>query len=150
MSTNLSIYAIPVAWLLCLVPHMYAVAHHDAKSPQKKVNLTQPRSFVASLDQNQALDKATKDTIIRAESAQQNGFENIGIFAAAVVVGNVAGLEPRFLNGFAGAYVLSRMVYIWVYINNTTAAMTRVRTTVYFSGVFCCMVLFLAAGNKMR
>ena len=49
-------------------------------------------SNFSTIDSNQTLDKATKDTIIRADGAQQNGFENLGFFAAAVLAGNIAGL----------------------------------------------------------
>ncbi len=149
MDTNLSFYAIPLAWILSVSPHVYAVRVHDAKSA-KKFDNTQPRSLTASLDQNQSLDKSTKDTIIRAEGAQQNGFENLGFFAAAVVAGNVAGLEPTLLNGLAYGYLLTRVVYNLVYINNTTEPVATGRTVIFLSGVGCCFGLFITAGNKMR
>jgi uncharacterized MAPEG superfamily protein len=66
--------------------------------------------------------KATKDTIIRAEGAQQNGFENVGLFASAVVAGNIAGLDNRTLNILSSGYLASRAVYNYIYINNKTEA----------------------------
>lgn len=66
--------------------------------------------------------KATKAKIIRAEGAQQNGFENIGLFAAAVVIGNVAKLNNSTLNTLSGCYLLSRLAYNVLYITNTTDA----------------------------
>jgi len=149
MDTHLSLYAVPIAWILCLVPHIYALSVHNAKSA-KKLDKTQPRSLTASLDRNQSLDKATKDIIIRAEGAQQNGFENLGFFAAAVIAGNVAGLEPMLLNGLAYGYVLSRVLYNAVYINNTSAAVANGRSAAFMSSIGCCLWLFIAAGNKMR
>lgn len=149
MDTNLSFYTVPLAWLLSIAPHFYAIATHDAKS-SKKFDITQPRSLTASLDQNQSLDKATKDTIIRAEGAQQNGFENLGFFAAAVVAGNVAGLEPMLLNGLAYGYIVTRVLYDFVYINNTSKVAGNGRTAVFLSGVGCCFGLFIAAANKLR
>lgn len=69
------------------------------------------------------LSAATRATIIRAEGAQQNGFENIGLFAAAVVAGNIAKLDSGLLNALTGGYLLSRAVYNVVYIGGTTDAL---------------------------
>lgn len=57
---------------------------------------------------------------MRAESAQQNGFENLGLFAAAVVIGNVANLSNSTLNTLSGAYLASRVVYNYLYLTGTT------------------------------
>lgn len=66
---------------------------------------------------------ATKERIVRAEGAQQNGFENIGLFAAAVVAGNMARLDNWTLNALTGGYLASRVAYNLLYINNTTDAL---------------------------
>lgn len=65
---------------------------------------------------------ATKQTIIRAEGAQQNGFENMGLFASAVVIGNVAKLDNWTLNALSGAYLASRVAYNLLYINGRSDA----------------------------
>lgn len=62
----------------------------------------------------------TKLMIIRAEGAQQNGFENLGLFASAVVIGNVAKLDNSTLNMLSCAYLASRVVYNLSYIYGTT------------------------------
>lgn len=97
LTRNFSFYAIPAAWVLALAPHVYATSLHDSKSPGKKFDNCNPRTLVPSLDSNQSLDSETKQTIIRAEAAQQNGFENVGLFAAAVVAGNVAKVDSWWL-----------------------------------------------------
>lgn len=149
LNTNLSFYTVPLAWVLSIIPHAYAIAVHDGVS-SKKFDITQPRSLTASLDSNQTVDKATKDKIVRAEGAQQNGFENVGLFAAAVVAGNVAHVEPTLLNALAYGYLASRVVYNVIYINNTSWAMGQTRTAVFLSGIGCCFALFITAGNKLR
>lgn len=78
-----SFYAVPAAWALSIVPHFFA-----AGLGGKSFDNRSPRSFTSSLQSNQTLNAATKERIIRAEGAQQNGFENLGLFAAAVVAGN--------------------------------------------------------------
>lgn len=127
---NLSFYTIPLAWVLCLGPHMYAVSLHDAKSA-KKFDNTSPRTLIPSLDKNQGLDDATKQTIVRAEAAQQNGFENIGLFAAAVVAANVANVDSWWINALSGGYLVSRTAYNVCYIQGVGNA----RTAAFLSGV---------------
>ena len=101
------------------------------------------------VDQNQSLDQATKDKIVRAEGAQQNGFENLGLFASAVVAGNMANLGAGVLNGLSAAYLVSRVVYNTIYINNRSAGWAMGRSCVFVGGVGVCMVFFVLAGNKL-
>ncbi|KAL9076179.1 MAG: hypothetical protein Q9161_001226 [Pseudevernia consocians] len=146
---GLSLYTIPIAWILSLLPHLYAVKTYETAS-SKKFDNTQPRSLIGTVAADQSLSKATKDTIIRAEGAQQNGFENLGIFAAGVVAGNVAALDPAYLNALSMAYIASRVAYNLVYINNTTLAVANVRSVVYISSSVLIFTMFLSAGNAMR
>jgi uncharacterized MAPEG superfamily protein len=107
------LYTIPAAWVLCITPHAYAIALGGKKFDNKT-----PRPYTSSLKDDQTIDSATKDKIIRAEGAQQNGFENVGLFAAAVVAGNVAGVSNSTLNYLTSGYLASRAIYVWIYINN--------------------------------
>lgn len=66
--------------------------------------LLSPRRSVPSDDQ-------VVQKYLRAEAAQQNSFEQWGIFASAVVVGNMARLPTKYMNLFAGGYLLSRALY---------------------------------------
>jgi uncharacterized MAPEG superfamily protein len=91
----------------------------------KKFDNTCPRTYTSSLKDDQTLDKKTKDQIIRAEGAQQNGFENLGLFAAAIVAGNIAKLDNSTLNYLSGGYLASRVIYTVLYINNDTEAIGR-------------------------
>ncbi|MCJ1477289.1 hypothetical protein MMC13_005960 [Lambiella insularis] len=132
-----------------MAPHLYAVSLYDARSSQK-FDPTLPRSLIGKLASDQTIDQATKDRIIRAEGAQQNGFENLGLFAAAVVAGNVAGLDNWWLNALSGGYLASRVAYNVVYVNNETRAGASSRTGLFFIGVGMCMALFVMAGNNLR
>jgi uncharacterized MAPEG superfamily protein len=146
LTRNFSFYTIPAAWVLAIAPHVYATSLHDAKSPTQKFNPCSPRTLVPSLDSNPSLDTATKQTIIRAEAAQQNGFENIGLFAAAVVAGNVAKVDSWWLNTLSFGYLGSRVVYNLLYIGGAGGA----RTAAFLSGVGMVMTLFVKAGNAVR
>ncbi|KAH7382774.1 hypothetical protein BKA64DRAFT_646930 [Cadophora sp. MPI-SDFR-AT-0126] len=143
-TNNLSFYAIPAAWLFAFLPHPFAV------SLSKKFDNVSPRTYVGSLQNDQTIDQATKDRIIRAEGAQTNGFENLGLFAAAVVAGNLAGLRAHALNTLSGGYLVSRIVYNYIYINNTSQAAANSRSAVYLTGIGLIFTLFIKSGNILK
>jgi uncharacterized MAPEG superfamily protein len=142
---NLSLYSIPLAWLISLAPHVYATTLHDSRSTQKFDN-SSPRKLIPSLSTNQSLDTTTKETIIRAEAAQQNGFENLGLFAAAVVAANVAKVDAWWMNVLSLGYLGSRAAYNVLYVRGAGGA----RTVVFLGGVGVIFTLFIQAGNKIR
>ncbi|KAH6717998.1 hypothetical protein DL95DRAFT_490546 [Leptodontidium sp. 2 PMI_412] len=134
---NFSFYTVPAAWLVAFLPHPYAV------SLSKKFDNVSPRTYIGSLQKDQTIDQATKDRITRAEGAQTNGFENLGLFAAAVVAGNLAGLSAETLNSLSGGYIVSR-------INNTSPSAANLRSLVFLTGVGCIWTLFIKSGNILR
>ena len=124
----------------------YATVLHDSKSPEKKFDNSAPRTLVPSLDSNQSLDRETKLTIVRAEAAQQNGFENVGLFAAAVVAANYAKVDSWWLNALSFGYLGSRVGYNVLYLNGVGGP----RTAVFLGGVGMIFAMFIQAGNKVR
>jgi uncharacterized MAPEG superfamily protein len=148
-TTNYSFYAIPAVWLLSLLPHTYAIILYSTSGP-KTFDNRHPRSLTSKLEGDQTIDKATKECIIRAEGAQQNGFENLPFFAAAVVAGNSFGLEPMTMNVLTGAYVAIRAIYNLVYINGSTPTLGYLRSTIYTASVGIVCTIFIMAGNKMN
>ena len=149
MSKNYSFYAVPIAWAMSLAPHSYAISLYARKST-KKFDNREPRSMTSKLADDQSIDKATKDRIIRAESAQANGFENLGFFAAAVVAGNMAGLSNQTMNLLSGSYLATRLLYNFIYINNTTGALAATRSLTFFTGVGFIWTMFIMAGNAIN
>jgi uncharacterized MAPEG superfamily protein len=81
-TTNYSLYSIPAMWLLCLLPHAYG-----ASLMKGRINKANPRAI---LSQIQAKEKKTDvdQMFLRAESCQQNGFENLPFFAAGILAAN--------------------------------------------------------------
>jgi uncharacterized MAPEG superfamily protein len=121
-----------------------------SKSAHKRFDNRHPRSLTSKLEGDQTIDKCTKERIIRAEGAQQNGFENLAFYAAAVTAGNAAGLAPQTMNMLSGAYLASRALYNLIYINGDTAALAGLRSTVYTGGVGLICAIFVMAGNTMN
>ncbi|TID13833.1 hypothetical protein E2P81_ATG01763 [Venturia nashicola] len=145
LTGNLSLYTIPAAWVLAIAPHFYAASLGGNKFDNKS-----PRTYTSSLASDQTLDQATKDAIIRAEGAQQNGFENLGLFAAAVLAGNYAKLDNSTLNWLSLGYLGSRVVYNLLYVNNTSDTTANARTGAFLSGIGLIFTLFIKSGNAIR
>lgn len=102
---NYSYYAVPAAWVLAMVPHFVA-----AGLSKGQFKNAAPRQMMADLlakKDKTALDKK----IIRAESAQLNAFETLGLFAAALVAANMAKVPNHQLNQLSAGYLASRAVF---------------------------------------
>ncbi|KAF8856334.1 hypothetical protein BDZ45DRAFT_625275 [Acephala macrosclerotiorum] len=141
---NYSLYAIPAAWIIAFIPHAYAA------SKSKAFDNRSPRTYGDSLAKDQTLDKATKDLILRSEAAQTNGFENLPLISTAILAGNLAGLPSSTLNTLSLSYLATRVLYNFIYMNNTTLGMANLRSVVFVTGVGICFTLFVKSGNVLR
>ena len=98
-SPNYSLFALPIMYILTLIPHWYAVSICVAQNGWKNEH---PRTFVTQLAARPILGtKKMEHTpaerkVLRAEACQQNGFENLPIFGMALLCGLVAEL-PGYL-----------------------------------------------------
>ena len=165
LKTDFACLQIPAAWVIAFLPHAYAA------SQSKIFDNRSPRTYASSLEKDQTIDKAvslfaiiikslpnntpltvdqTKARILRCEGAQTNGFENLGLFATAVLAGNLAGIPTQTLNTLSGGYCLSRILYNFIYINNTSEAMANTRSVVFLAGIGQMFTLFIQSGNVLR
>jgi uncharacterized MAPEG superfamily protein len=88
--------------------------------------------------------------MIRCEGASANGIENLGFFAASVLAGNFAGLPAQTLNALSAGYVVSRVLYNFIYINNTTAKMPKMRSLVWIIGTGLIITLYVKSGIAVK
>ena len=75
----------------------------------------------------------------RARGAHLNSFESFPAFAAAVLVAHLAGGDPRRASLLSIGFVVSRAIYIVVYL----ADLPRLRSTVFGLGMVAIALLFL-------
>jgi uncharacterized MAPEG superfamily protein len=160
---NWSLSSVPLAWTLCLAPHVYALVSYElylnsqAKEVKDKYPLQrhQPRNtFLQSLDANPAVPQAYKDRLHRAHAASLNGYENLGFFGAAVVAANLALLIE---NGGRGAllwktnmlslgYCVSRAAYCLAY---TIGVKGPHRGIYFYTSIGICIYMFQIGGRAM-
>lgn len=147
---NLSFYTIPLAWVIALSPRFYGARKYSEATEGGDLDIRNPRAFSDEVAADDSLKESTRNRIMRAEAAMDNGFEFLGLFAAAVCAGNVARLENRWLNGLSWGWLGSRVVYNLIYVNNETKALAKARAGVYMAGMGMVFALFVQAGNKLR
>lgn len=147
---NISLYLVPVAWVLAMLPRVYTLTVYNSHSKSQNADALQknPRSITAIVAADKTIPPLIRDRILRAESAMLNGYDNLGFFAAAVAVGNAVGLAPGTLNWLAATYIASRIVYIPSYIYNDTVRSVPIRSVVFGIGLVTNVALFVLAGRK--
>ncbi|GAA5969851.1 hypothetical protein JCM3765_004595 [Sporobolomyces pararoseus] len=148
-ATNYSFYAVPAMWLASIGPHFYAAYLTKQSNDLPDFDNVSPREFLKKVAGQEKQSEIVR-RYLRAEAAQQNGFESWGVFASAVVVGNLARLPVKYMNFFAGGYLLSRIIYNILYIRTTSAAWSNLRSVVYVAGVGLISTTFVRAGNAFN
>ncbi len=89
----------------------------------------------------QAVD--LKDGGARANAAQQNAWEAVAVFGAAVIVAHLAGADAATSATLAMVFIVARVLHPIFYITN----IAPMRTLSFVVGFGCCIWLFvLAAG----
>ncbi|KAG0049796.1 hypothetical protein BGZ83_005383 [Gryganskiella cystojenkinii] len=88
------------------------------------------------------------DMIKRAQSAHWNGLETLSIFYGSVLAALHAGVPKDIVSYYAGLFLISRGAYNIIYIFlNTTRAAAGTRSFAWFTGMYACTKLFLAAAK---
>ncbi|KAM0434489.1 hypothetical protein ACHAPT_003585 [Fusarium lateritium] len=145
LSKNYSFFAVPSAFFVCAIPHIYAV-----RISAGTYDNANPRSHKEHIEKSDKLDKPKKQLILRAKAATENGFETIGLFAAGVAAANHAGVHPRALNALSFGYVACRAVYNVAYVwLQADRRLCWVRSVAWSVGIGLITTLWVKAGNRM-
>ena len=113
--------------IAALLPYIWAVA---AKlTGDGRYDNRDPRTWLAKQENGRSR---------RANAAQLNAFEAFPAFAAAVVVAQLAGVDPRRIGWLALAFVVLRVLHGLFYMANNP----RARSLVWFGGFGCVLALF--------
>ncbi|KAJ9136750.1 hypothetical protein NKR23_g9632 [Pleurostoma richardsiae] len=140
---TLSFYSVPVAFLLIMVPHSYATSLAG-----KAYDLANPRMIEEFAAKDEKIDKVTLRRIRRANAAQDNGFESLGMYAGGIVAANAAGVLPATVNSLALAYLAVRVVYNFVYvILQDNRKFAPLRSLMWITSVGIMFALWIKAGN---
>lgn len=95
-----------IGWLMVVAALLPVVSAGLAKAGGKRYDNNAPRAWLASQEGWRA----------RAHASQQNGFEALPFFYAAVLYALYTRAEPQHLAVLMGAWLLVRVVYIALYV----------------------------------
>lgn len=96
--------------------------------------------------------KATPELVAKVEryqGAHENAAEINPFWIGAVLAGHFAGLESRYLNLASVAFIGMRVLYNYVYVNQSSQKQSYLRTIVWFAGFMIPIALFVQAGNRL-
>jgi uncharacterized MAPEG superfamily protein len=147
--TNISFYTLPLSWMMCLVPRLFAVLAYTTATG-KPVEFGHPRNLAQVAGSDPALSSRTRGRIIRAEAAAADTIESALYFAVAILAGNQVGLPNRVLNALSLAFLTIRMAYINAYISSETVAVAILRATLFSVGHMIIWSVFIFAGMQAR
>ena len=92
-------------------------------------------------DPRQWLEKQENPRVRRADAAQKNAFEAFPAFAAAVLMAQLAGVDPRTIGWLGVAFVIARVLHGVFYIGNRAS----MRSLVWAAGYACVIALMVMA-----
>jgi uncharacterized MAPEG superfamily protein len=145
--TNISFYTLPLSWMMCLVPRLFAVLAYTTATG-KPVEFGHPRNLAQVAGSDPALSSRTRGRIIRAEAAAVDTIESAPYFAVAILAGNQVGLPNGVLNALSLAFLATRMAYINAYISSETVAVATLRATLFSVGHMIIWSVFIFAGMQ--
>ncbi|KAJ7111235.1 hypothetical protein C8R44DRAFT_799175 [Mycena epipterygia] len=146
LSNALSFYSIPAVWLTAFIPvTMKSITIHKVKG----FNNVQPRGNTSLVSADKAVSPALARRIERMEGAHLNGNESFPIWVAAVLAGNIAGLDNYTMNVVSICYVFGRMLYNYIYITQETRLQSVFRTLTWVGSLMLPMYLLFSAAGKL-
>ncbi|GAA5839021.1 hypothetical protein JCM11251_007855 [Rhodosporidiobolus azoricus] len=148
MPTNYSLYSIPAVWGIAIGVHWQAIFLSKRSKEIPPFDNVAPRHCVAKMGE---LAKTSEDAakFIRLEAAQTNIFDNLGWYAGAIVIGNVARLPVKYLNYVSAAYVALRVIYSQIYSVNGSKS-SYIRSLAYLTSAGLTITTYVKAGNALN
>lgn len=119
------IYLILIA---CLLPYVFAMIAKKTAGFKAKDN-QHPRDFLAK----------TTGLAARANAAQQNSFENLPLFIAAILMAEYMVISQTVIMTFGIAYIVLRILYGICYLANWAT----LRSIVWLLSLLCPILLLI-------
>ncbi|RKG33534.1 MAPEG family protein [Acinetobacter tianfuensis] len=112
----------------CLLPYVFTIIAKKAGGFRAQDNQN-PRAFLAR----------TEGLAARAHAVQQNSFESLPLFIAAVLMAEYMVVPQRLVMTFGIAYLVCRVIYGICYLKNWAA----LRSVVWLLSILCPVSLLL-------
>jgi uncharacterized MAPEG superfamily protein len=149
LPNNFSIIAIPVYYVLALLPHAHALRVATLGKPEKWDNRN-PRSVTLKADLRAKLPAEIFAQYERCEAASANCYENMPVFGLAILAGHVAKVDKAVIDQFAFRFLLVRTAYVWSYMTTSSQKWSYVRTVLYFYSIYQCFKMYARAAKALQ
>lgn len=116
-----------------LLPYVWVVV---AKTSAPRFDNRDPRAWLAKQD---------SPRVQRANAAQLNAFEAFAPFAAAVLMAQLAGVDPARIAQLSVAFVALRVLHGLFYVGNKP----KFRSLVWFGALGCVLALMAMAAARI-
>lgn len=85
------------------------------------------------------VSEQTNPRILRASAAQQNSYEALIMFVAAVFMAQFAGIGDQWIAAFSAVFIVVRIVYCYLYLSNKPS----LRSAVWMIGFLTVLAMML-------
>ena len=120
-------------WTLLVAAVFPVVCAGIAKAGPGKYDNRNPRAWLGALQGYQA----------RAHAAQQNSWEALAVYTAALVAAVAAGVDHGTVSTVAGIFLVARIAYLACYL----ADLATLRSLVWLAGFGSCLALIVQAAR---
>lgn len=147
LSRPLSLYSIPLVWFTALYPCALKVLLINKYAG---FNNVAPRGNVNKMKSKNIVPYEFAEKAARLEASHFNGNEILPMWVAAVLAGNYAKLSHKTLNLFSIAFIVSRILYNYIYANQTTREQSLTRSATWWISIGLPLAIITKAANKLR
>jgi uncharacterized MAPEG superfamily protein len=120
-------------WTLFIAALFPVVCAGIAKAGPGRYDNRNPRAWLGGLGGYQA----------RAHAAQQNSWEALAVYTAALVAAIAAGVDHGTITTVAGVFLVARIAYLACYL----ADLATLRSLVWLAGFGACLTLIVQAAR---
>jgi uncharacterized MAPEG superfamily protein len=120
-------------WTLFIAALFPMVCAGIAKAGPGRYDNRNPRAWLGGLGGYQA----------RAHAAQQNSWEALAVYTAALVAAVAAGVDYATISTLAGVFLVARIAYLACYL----ADLATLRSLVWLAGFGACLTLIVQAAR---
>ncbi|XP_014557717.1 hypothetical protein COCVIDRAFT_36786 [Bipolaris victoriae FI3] len=142
---NMSILAIPVHFMISMMPHTVA----RAISARGRLPTENSSNLHAQDTKVQLKQRVPPESFARYMRIHLMRWQNFPLFVTAVVVGNMAGLAQDVLNAFAVSVLAVRLACTVSCLLAVTSVTSVVRGGLWVMGVSMCLPVFIQAAVVM-
>ena len=146
---NFSIAAIPAYYFINLLGHVYAQSLLIGVDKELKAYDNRNPRNNSQESIRKLMGPPKYELYLRGKAAHNNGNENFPLFVAAILAGNLAGLDQRALNITAAAILVQRVLYTIAYVMAKTRTQSYIRSLFWFSTTIMKLYVLIKAAMVM-